>query len=985
MHTKKHFDRGVGAWSLGSTALGVILVLAFLLPRTVLGAAPSTIAPALERNLSDPDRLILDSDGTLAVWVFFVERELTTTELKDALAKAEAELTEKAARRRSKMAAYSRRSVNIRDLPLDADHLASVSSTGAALRHESRWLGAASYDATPEQVRAVAALPCVRRVDVVDRIEQLPIETKESGTAPRLSKAGSEWALDYGASLPGLELINVPPLHEMGYTGAGVTIGWLDSGFRMSHEALDHIPVLAAHDFVGDDDVVDHEEGDYGIAHSHGTQVLSAAMSYAPGSLVGAAYDASAVLMRVETPEHEEPCESDWWVAGLEWAEAQGADLISSSVGTIMPYGLLNGEYGVLTIAADMAAARGLLVINAAGNEGLTDLHVIVSPADGDSVIAVGATNANGMHVSWSSYGPTVDGRIKPDVVAQGELVTTVDPLDDFGYTIAGGTSLSAPFVASVAALILERAPFLTPMQIREALRMTASRHDDPDFLYGWGVVDALAAVFYWGPDFAHENLLDTEDTVGPYVVTAEISDQFPLTEGSTLLTYRIDGGAWQDATMTPSGGDVFSAQIPGLPLGSTVEYYFSASDEQGLSARLPLTGADDAFSFAVQPDTTPPVVTHAPLLDHPLNSWPPLVLVEATDNLRMGGVSMTFAVDDGPVQGPIELVLNDEGIYERTFPIDASELSGGELITYTITAIDAEEIANVTTVGPYEFEAVAGAGRIMVLDADVGSGQAETVAGWLSDAGYTVISNRATATLPDDVAGMQAVVFLAGGNPDPFTTSAVRVTLKNWVADDRPLLIEGGENGFVAVAFYENIARDVLHVSDWLGDQAGSLYAASGQSEHPLLNQPLAITPPLRFDSPTDTDQEQARALVINALSLLLGTGDMVGIEEDPVQDPDTPPSPTRLVGVTPNPFNAHAEIRVEMSANGPAQLNIYDTRGRIVRRLFDGRFVLKAGTHDFAWDGRDDHGSDVSSGVYFVRFSVDDFVQQTKLALVR
>jgi len=625
------------------------LLLALLVPPlyAVRGTDYGPIGARLEKALGDPAHPSWQADGRVAVWVFFTARDMTPAQLEAALTKAEASLPAKVARRRGKVVATGERLVDVNDLPLDPGYLAEAAATGATLRRQSRWLDAASYDATPAQVQTLASLSCVRKVDLVwmsAPTRPWPTEERSPVEAPR---SPSSWTLDYGASLPGLELINVPPVHELGFTGAGVTLGMLDTGFRMTHEALDHIPVLAAYDFAGDDSIVDYEPGDPSDAHEHGTQVISTVMGYAPGNLIGPAYNASAILARADnTGLQQSAVEEDWWVAGLEWAESQRADLVSSSLGFWSYYTAsdLDGDTAPSTVAADMAAARGLLVVNGAGNQGGTGFDVIVAPADGDSVVAVGATDINGVIAFGSSSGPTYDGRTKPDVVALGLQVPVVDAYDDFAYTISGGTSFSGPFVAGVAALILERAPFLTPVQVREALRETADRHDNPDNEYGWGMVDALAAVYYWGPHIEHQALQDTEDTAGPYTVAATVTGQFALEAQTPWLHYRVDGGPWQDVLMTAQGGNDFAGDIPGQTIGSTIDYYLEASDVQGLGVGLPLGAPNSFSSFEVWQDTMPPVAVHSPLGTQAIDSWPPAVVASVTDNLGVAASPSTAA-----------------------------------------------------------------------------------------------------------------------------------------------------------------------------------------------------------------------------------------------------------------------------------------------------------------------------------------------------
>lgn len=1019
----------------GSIGLGVLvaLVVPFILTLAALTPAVAGldgIDPSLSRALASRS----DDTSTLAVWVYFQPRELDEQELTLALQRAAARLGDAAARRRAKVSRTGSRLVTVHDLPLDARHLERAAATGAVPRRRSRWLGAASYDATAAQIEALSRLDCVRRIAPVGIARTLPVPEAATVAPAEARSASRSWSLDYGASLQGLELINVPAVHDLGYSGAGVTLGFLDSGFRMTHEAVDHVPVVAAYDFANDDAIVDWEGGDEAGIHAHGTKVAAAALGFESGEMIGASFAASAMLAKIDDGIADGATEEDWWVEGLEWLEAQGADLVSSSYGYYAAYGYegLDGNTAAATLAAERAAEMGLLVLNAAGNGGSSpELNLIVAPADGDSVVAVGATDADGLHASWSAYGPTVDGRIKPDVAARGVAVATIDADDDHAYGVASGTSLSTPLVAGVAALVLERAPFLTPMQLREALRRTAGHGDAPNDLLGWGVVDALEAVFYWGPRFDHEPLPATGDPAGPYVVEAVITDPFGLAPGTPALFYRAAGGAWQQAPLTNVGGDLFRGEIPGMPLGTTVEYYLTAGDVQGLAADWPRPGAAAPLQFQILDDVEPPVLTHAPLSDQPLATWPPAIVAAATDASGVDAVRLYVSLGDGAEQGPIPLQRGVGEVHALPFPLESSALAPGDTIRYRLAATDASSGGNTAHDGPHAFAVVEGAGEILLVYDGTGSGEAVTASGWLNDAGYDVTIKEDDQTSDADYEGKQLVVYLAGDEVSPLGNAGVRQDLQTWVGGGGRLLIEGGEVGFAAMIFpaYPAFAAEVLHVAQWRADDAGSLVAGDGHETHPLLTRPETLTLPLAVDfthewdqdamtpapgaeavlecsgsplsggaivhddNPLDpavqvvylsqalsalADQEQARRLVINSVALLLDTS-------MPTAAPETAPRTAVLHGATPNPFNARTEIRFELAQAGPVRLELYDIRGRLVRSLDDGTRILDAGPHAFPWDGRDGSGRELGSGVYLVHFSAGGVSTRGEVVLVK
>jgi len=439
------------------------------------------------------------ADQATPVWVFFSELRQPPSDACDT------PLSELAVQRR-----LLRRTApglfDVHDVALPQQCTDRVTGTGATMRTTSRWLNAISAMATPEQVQALRALPDVLRVEPVRR-----------GRSNAQDEASSERTLDhagmaadfYGYAATQIDQIDVRRLHDAGHHGAGVVIGVLDSGFHRAHQAFfsaEHpLQVIAEWDFVNNDGNTDIEPGDDSQQHKHGTLILGIMAAYIPSQLVGAAYEARFVLAKTENVPTETPIEEDFYVAGLEFVEAQGADLATSSLGYIDWYtqSQMDGHTAVTTLAVNIATANGLVCLTSAGNAGHDAnpaTNTIGAPADALQVISCGAVDGAGAIASFSSDGPSADGRVKPELLAMGVSTATVHSTNSTGFSKVSGTSASTPMMAGAVACILQARPDFTVESLRAALFATASRsdaeglHPDPLFVEGYGIARAYEA-----------------------------------------------------------------------------------------------------------------------------------------------------------------------------------------------------------------------------------------------------------------------------------------------------------------------------------------------------------------------------------------------------------------------------------------------------------------------------------------------------------
>ncbi|HEY3279271.1 MAG TPA: S8 family serine peptidase [Gemmatimonadales bacterium] len=386
-------------------------------------------------------------------------------------------------------------------LPLD-DLKARARGAGVRIRTHSRWLHAVSVDAPGAALRFLAQDPGLRRIQPLGRFRlRVPPFPTAPATAAACDSAGDPV---YGPSEMPYRQLHLRPLTDNGVNGSGVRIALLDAGFNTLNPAFAGATVTAQRDFVFGDSVVRDQGNDQPGAQSHGTSTWSLFAADVPGRLLGVARGATYLLAKTEDIRSEMRVEEDNYVAALEWADSIGVDIVSSSLGYLVfdngfsyTPSQINGDVAVTTVAADSAARRGILVVTSAGNDG-PGFRTISTPADGDSVLAVGAEDSLGTIAGFSSRGPTADGRLKPDFTAPGVAVCVVTGVGSLGRL--SGTSFAAPLVAASTALIKQLYPTMAPMALRDAFRASARNRTAPDSIRGWGRPDvAAAAVFPLG------------------------------------------------------------------------------------------------------------------------------------------------------------------------------------------------------------------------------------------------------------------------------------------------------------------------------------------------------------------------------------------------------------------------------------------------------------------------------------------------------
>lgn len=431
-----------------------------------------------------------------AWWIQLAPKELP----KRGMRSSDTLLTQRALDRRA-LRASTRELISSADLPVAQARVDALLATGATLRTTSRWLNLASVAASETELKAIAKLPFVRGVFPVHHSRRLaPVDF---GSVVEGGIAGSgAW------SDAQLAQVGIDEMHARGFRGAGVIIGILDTGFRRIHSAFasaEHpLEVIAEWDFINNDGNAGFQVGDDPGQHWHGSAVLGFLAAYLPGQMIGSAYEAKFILTKTEDNSSETPVEEDYYVAGLEFIEANGADIATSSLGYIDWYTpeQLNGVTAVTSRGVNIATSLGVICCTAAGNQGNDSnpaTNHLLAPADALQVISCGAVDLNGVTAWFTSDGPSVDGRVKPELCARGINCYTIAPDDFAGITYGSGTSFATPLIAGAVATILQARGEYTVTSMRNALFSTASDMVangtfDPFYRRGYGIMSAIGA-----------------------------------------------------------------------------------------------------------------------------------------------------------------------------------------------------------------------------------------------------------------------------------------------------------------------------------------------------------------------------------------------------------------------------------------------------------------------------------------------------------
>jgi serine protease AprX len=496
--------------------------------------------------------------------------------------------------------------IDFGDLPLETSYISQIEKLGIEIIAKSRWFNGVSAYLTKDQLEKVKKLDIISQIKTVNKlykqniISLAPVECGEYYNNNYFISKDPKNILNYGKSFDQMNQIDVPKVHNLGITGRGVLVASLDDGFNWrNHEALKDLKVLEEYDFVNKDDHTYSEQNqkyeDSYDQSGHGTATFSTMAGFKEGKLIGPAYNSEFLLCKTEYVATETPMEEDFWLEAAEWVESKGADVITSSLvykefdkpytENSYKYENYDGKTCITTLAGARATYLGVVVLNAMGNYSQTAIPSLGSAADGDSIISVGAVMNDGNIASFSSNGPTSDGRIKPDVCALGVYVYLASKERSNAYESGNGTSFSTPITAGVCALILSAHPELTPMQIREALRMTANNSSTPNNIYGWGLINAYNALLYYGMAWSNDAVFTKEGN--ELKVSISLASKYLIDGNSVKIFYSTDDRkTFNEKTLNYVQGNddgnksgIYSAILNDVSPDSDITYYFTAKN----------------------------------------------------------------------------------------------------------------------------------------------------------------------------------------------------------------------------------------------------------------------------------------------------------------------------------------------------------------------------------------------------------------------
>ncbi|WP_435412222.1 S8 family serine peptidase [Psychroserpens mesophilus] len=447
--------------------------------------------------------------------------------------------------------------IDERDVPVNENYITQIKNqTGITVMAKSKWFNAVYVIGLELDIIALEALDFVEYIDFADK--SLNADSRVAMFSNKFEIEETLVDFTYGSSQNQIEMIGVDHLHFSDYTGEGIIIAVLDSGFPNVNTMAAFQRLRDNGDLLGGYDFVDRNENVYEFtANEHGTRVLSNMAGFIQDEFVGTAPDASYYLFRTEDTFSEMPVEESYWVEAAERADSLGVHIINSSLGyrvfdnanyNYTPSDM-NGNTTFITKGANIANEKGILVVNSAGNSGASSWQTVGAPADASGVFSIGAVDFEGNYAPFSSQGTAIQPTQKPDVVARGAAAAVVNSSNEIINN--NGTSFSSPIMAGGIASLWQALPNASHEDIKLYVRMSASQFNTPDFFLGYGIPN-LELAREIGLSLSEEQFVRFK--VFPNPVTDILNIQIPAsTEATNLKIYNVLGKLVLEKTITKS------------------------------------------------------------------------------------------------------------------------------------------------------------------------------------------------------------------------------------------------------------------------------------------------------------------------------------------------------------------------------------------------------------------------------------------------
>jgi len=381
-------------------------------------------------------------------------------------------------------------SIDSTDLPINSGYLQQIENLGVPVHNRSKWMNGVTVLVSDSAIMSqVRTLSFVKFVQYTGKLEGAPL-------VPAM-KAKNQTDIDYGTATTQIDQMNGKYLHNLGYRGKNILIGVLDAGFNNVNvnSAFDSLRLQGR--LLGTKDIINPSSNIY-AEDAHGAMVLSTMTGNLPGQFLGTAPDASFWLIRTEYAPTEYLVETDFWCSGIEFADSVGVDVVNSSLGYTtfddptmnFTYADMNGKVSRASRAAELAAKKGIIVCNSAGNDGAKVWKYIGSPADAEGIISVGAITSAGIPSYFTSFGPSSDNRVKPEICSMGTAAAVVSTSGVTSY--GNGTSFASPIMAGMMACFLQASKTTYPHcdihTLLTAVFESGSLFKSPTELMGYGI-----------------------------------------------------------------------------------------------------------------------------------------------------------------------------------------------------------------------------------------------------------------------------------------------------------------------------------------------------------------------------------------------------------------------------------------------------------------------------------------------------------------